>query len=272
VTLTWTAAPGATSTVIRRATISGGPYTTIASTVTGTSYVDSAASNGATYFYVIASTGAGGTGLNSAEASATPLGLTSLVWTGSSSTAWDTTTANWLLGSTAATYADGNDVAFDDSATTTTVAISSAINPDAVVFKNATTSYTVNGSAIAGSTGVTKTGAGTVTFNNANTYTGTTSITGGIVAIGVTGATSGSLGSSTLLLNQGGTFKMADTGGHNFPTNAIQGATGASATLSSATLANGYSGAISGPADATLTLSGPISFSSSGSAQCSWTS
>ncbi|MGC3988773.1 MAG: AI-2E family transporter [Chthoniobacteraceae bacterium] len=269
VTLSWTAATGATSYVIGRSTTSGGTYTTIASAATGTSYVDTTAINGVTYYYVIASTGTGGTGVNSTEVSAAPVGVTTLTWTGASSTAWDTTTSNWNNGTTATTYLDGNDVVFADSPTTSTVVISASVAPDYVYFTNATTTYTFSSSAITGSAGILKTGAGTVTFNNVNSITGTTIISGGTVAIGVTSSTSGALGTGVIQLNDGATFKMADTGGHNFPSNAIQVSASASATLASAALSNGYTGNISGPSTGTLTLSGPVSFSVSGTAQLS---
>lgn len=55
VTLNWTPLLGATSYNIKRASVSGGPYTTIstAGTVTGNSYTDATASNGTTYYYVV---------------------------------------------------------------------------------------------------------------------------------------------------------------------------------------------------------------------------
>jgi fibronectin type 3 domain-containing protein len=53
VALTWTTTTGATSFNVKRAVISGGPYTTVATGVTGTSYTDSTAINGATYYYVV---------------------------------------------------------------------------------------------------------------------------------------------------------------------------------------------------------------------------
>jgi beta-galactosidase len=55
VTLTWIPLLGATSYNVKRSSTSGGPYTTIstAGSVTGTSYVDSTAVNGTTYYYVI---------------------------------------------------------------------------------------------------------------------------------------------------------------------------------------------------------------------------
>jgi hypothetical protein len=55
VTLTWNPLLGATSYNVKRSTVSGGPYTTISTpgTVTGTSYIDSPAINGTTYYYTV---------------------------------------------------------------------------------------------------------------------------------------------------------------------------------------------------------------------------
>jgi acid phosphatase type 7 len=73
--LSWNASLGATSYNVKRATTSGGPYTTIASEVTSTSYTDSTAANGTTYYYVVSAVNANGESANSNEVSATPQAL-----------------------------------------------------------------------------------------------------------------------------------------------------------------------------------------------------
>lgn len=52
VSLSWNACLGATNYNVKRATISGGPYTTVAS-LPGTSYTDTGLTNGTTYYYVV---------------------------------------------------------------------------------------------------------------------------------------------------------------------------------------------------------------------------
>ncbi|MDQ2982572.1 MAG: hypothetical protein M3R70_01410, partial [Actinomycetota bacterium] len=71
VSLNWNASTGATSYTVKRSTVSGGPYTAIA-TVTTTSYTNTGLTNGVTYYYVVTATGPGGTSPNSAQVSATP--------------------------------------------------------------------------------------------------------------------------------------------------------------------------------------------------------
>ncbi len=58
--LSWTAASGATGYSVLRATASGGPYTTVASGLTSTAYVNTGLTNGITYYYVVTATGSGG--------------------------------------------------------------------------------------------------------------------------------------------------------------------------------------------------------------------
>lgn len=72
VTLSWEAVSGATGYNVKRSTTAGGPYTTIVSNVSGTSYVDTGVVNGTTYYYVVTAITTEGESDNSNEASATP--------------------------------------------------------------------------------------------------------------------------------------------------------------------------------------------------------
>lgn len=73
VSLSWVSVTGATSYNIKRSTILGGPYTTIASSVIGTSYVDTAVANGTTYYYIVTAIDENGNeSASSNEVSATP--------------------------------------------------------------------------------------------------------------------------------------------------------------------------------------------------------
>jgi hypothetical protein len=73
VDLTWDAVTNATSYTIKRATTAGGTYTTIATDITGTSYIDTDVTNGTTYYYVVVSVNTGVEIAKSNEASATPV-------------------------------------------------------------------------------------------------------------------------------------------------------------------------------------------------------
>ncbi|MGN6719026.1 MAG: galactose oxidase-like domain-containing protein [Candidatus Binatia bacterium] len=71
VVLSWSTSSGATSYNVKRATISGGPYTIIA-TSSSTSYTNSGLTNGTTYYYVVSAVNSGGESANSSQLSATP--------------------------------------------------------------------------------------------------------------------------------------------------------------------------------------------------------
>ena len=104
-----------------------------------------------------------------------------IVWNGNVSGTWDLgTTANWLSNGVAVTYDNANIVRFDDTATgTTTVTNAVTVSPLGVVVDNSTKNYTIGGSPIAGSGGITKSGTGILNLTATNTYTGTTSVLGG---------------------------------------------------------------------------------------------
>lgn len=73
VSLRWQPSFGATGYTIKRATTSGGAYTTLVLGVTASSYTDLAVTNGTTYYYVVTATNSAGTSANSPEDSATPI-------------------------------------------------------------------------------------------------------------------------------------------------------------------------------------------------------
>ncbi|AMP02749.1 F5/8 type C domain protein [Collimonas pratensis] len=73
VPLRWQASFGATSYTVKRSAFNGGPTTTIASGVTGSSYTDKSVINGTTYYYTVTATNSAGTSDNSPADSATPV-------------------------------------------------------------------------------------------------------------------------------------------------------------------------------------------------------
>jgi hypothetical protein len=72
IVLNWNGSPGANYNV-KRSTVSGSSYTTIATSIASTNYTDSSVTTCQTYFYVVSITNAGYESLNSAEVSASTL-------------------------------------------------------------------------------------------------------------------------------------------------------------------------------------------------------
>lgn len=68
--LSWSAATGAASYNVKRSATSGGPYTTVATGVTTTTYTNSGLSSGTAYYYVVTAANSAGESANSNEASA----------------------------------------------------------------------------------------------------------------------------------------------------------------------------------------------------------
>lgn len=77
--LFWTAVTDATGYNIKRSNTSGGPYTTIASNVSTTTYSDTTATNGITYYYIVTAVDTNGESSNSNEVAATPTAPTSTI-------------------------------------------------------------------------------------------------------------------------------------------------------------------------------------------------
>lgn len=72
ITLDWEPSAGATSYVILRATSASGPFTTVATGVTGTSYTSAGLTNGTTYYFQVCAVNAGGQSAPAATASGKP--------------------------------------------------------------------------------------------------------------------------------------------------------------------------------------------------------
>jgi fibronectin-binding autotransporter adhesin len=115
-------------------------------------------------------------------------GFDTIKWTGTASTAWDTTTQNWqtVIGKQATAFIPGDTVAFDDTAATGSVNIASPVQPASVTFKNNNLAYILSGtSGIVGTaTTLTLNGSGSVTLATNNTYGGGTFINGGTLSLG----------------------------------------------------------------------------------------
>lgn len=73
--LNWNTASGASSYNVKRATSSGGPYTTVANPTAAT-WTDTGRTNGTTYYYVVSSVNGGTESVNSTQVSATPQAIT----------------------------------------------------------------------------------------------------------------------------------------------------------------------------------------------------
>ena len=100
-----------------------------------------------------------------------------LTWTGSANGSWSLarSDANWSGPATA--YSDGTPVTFSYSGASHNVTIvAGGVQPAGVTFTNTATRFCFSGGAISGRATVTLNGSGNVTFINANTYTGGTTI------------------------------------------------------------------------------------------------
>ena len=142
---------------------------------------------------------------------------------------WDNTLRNWDVGNTA--HADWNNTAnktavFGGTAGTVTIG-SGGVTVGDVQFTTA--NYIINGgplsvsgagpiqinvaatiqSVLAGSVGLTKSGSGTLTLSAANSYSGTTTITGGTLSGNVSNFLPAS---SNVIVNSGGTLAYGATG------------------------------------------------------------
>ena len=131
-------------------------------------------------------------------------------WTGLDSGQWlvgpTGANKNWKLAgsSTATDYIEGDVALFDDSAvgTKSVVIDTNNVFPASTTFDTATSNYTLSGTAGIANGALTKSGTGTITLLNSNTYTGVTTINAGTLQVG-NGTLDGSIASTVSVTNDG---------------------------------------------------------------------
>jgi autotransporter-associated beta strand protein len=198
--LDWSAVDFASGYNIWRSLTSGGGYTLVGNT-TNTTFMDSGLAANQTYYYVLTATNNFGSSAYSPEASATT--QPALKWTGAASVNWDKATTNWVVNGLPSVYQDDASVWFDDTALSNiAINVTATMSPAIMVVSNSSKSYSFSGNDISGTGSLLKLGSGTVTFNVANTYSGGTTLSNGMIVVGNGDA----LGAGTITAN-GGTLK-----------------------------------------------------------------
>ncbi len=110
---------------------------------------------------------------------------TSIEWNGDKyGSIWDfAETENFTNNGMPDIFVDRDEVKFTDNAQNKTVNITGSLTPASIIV-NATEDYIFDGTGnITGNTGLTKTGSGTLTINNTNTFTGKVAINQGTIEI-----------------------------------------------------------------------------------------
>ncbi|HEX3359002.1 MAG TPA: autotransporter-associated beta strand repeat-containing protein [Tepidisphaeraceae bacterium] len=110
------------------------------------------------------------------------------IWTGLNSSIWDTLTINWVRNALPATWVNGNFALLDDSSTITNLTVTGIITPTNATI-NSSEPYAITnspGNVLGGGGGLTKSGNGSLVLpGGANTYTGATTLGGGVLGINV---------------------------------------------------------------------------------------
>jgi autotransporter-associated beta strand protein len=288
VNLTWNSVVGATSYTLQRSSVSGGPYTTIQSGISGTSFTDSSVTSGNIYYYTIFATTPSGDTATVPELAA-GAGFQVVTWTGGdtdnnwqSAANWNTTpVANDTLtfaGSTRLSNTNNypantsfRDLIFNSGAGAFTLA-GNAVTLTGGVANNGANTQTVNlpmtlasgahdittssgaltlGGAISGSGGLAKTGTGTTRLVASNTYNGGTTISGGTLGFASANGTNTNLGTGSVTVNTGAILRA----GYSVTSNQNISTTANTITLAGGTI---YAD------DANQHLSGAITVSASG--------
>ncbi len=121
-----------------------------------------------------------------------------LSWTGNISADWNTADNNWSNSGGATSFSGSQSVLFEDGATVFNVNLAEDVEPGLVQFSNLFDDYTISSSGgfgINGSASVAVDSGGSVTFTTENDYTGSTTISDGILVV----SGDGSIESSSMI-------------------------------------------------------------------------
>ena len=142
-----------------------------------------------------------------------------ITWSGSAGASWDIAkTSNWTNNNAADIFVGGDNVVFDDNGSTTNVTLTGNL-PVGSLQINSSKNYTFSGSgSLTGNSGLTKSGAGTLSLQTKNSFSGAINVSGGTLEIsklnngGEVGALgTSSLAASNLVLSNGGILKINST-------------------------------------------------------------
>ena len=148
---------------------------------------------------------------------------TNIEWNGDNNgSVWDfAETENFTNNGMPDIFVDRDEVIFTDNAQSKTVNILGSLTPASIIV-NATQDYIFDGTGnITGNTGLTKTGSGTLTINNTNTFTGKVSINQGTIAINklpnnqTAGAVGAASANALMLEINGGTLLISGENNSN---------------------------------------------------------
>jgi len=207
-------------------------------------------------------------------------GSRDVIWKGTSSYVWDSSTVNWEVGGTPTAYAYGDNVTFGTNGVAASPITGMPANPGSVTVNSASgKDYTIAAS-IGGSGGLTKSGTSTLGLSGINTFTGPIVLAGGTLdnASASTLGSAGDItftGSATLrpqrdispVLNKSLTINGGVTGKvqlvSQFYNMTVTGPLAGSGTLYVQGDAGGAGGSVSFP-NAANTFMGPIQFNVQG--------
>ena len=139
-----------------------------------------------------------------------------VTWTGTVSGVWDLAgSANWRLGGSPEVFVSGDSVTFDETGSTRpSITLDQSVSMGGMSVSGAG-SYSIGGTgSIGGVGGLAKSGAGTLTLNTTNSFTGPVNVTGGVLAVAnlADGDQPSSIGASsaaaTNFVLNGGTLRL----------------------------------------------------------------